>query len=239
MRPAQLIYLPTLECTVLERVNRFVVRIMIDGRESLAHTNNTGRLNGYLERGVPARCIEKRGGKTRYRLVAVSDPVIRDHRYALIDTWIQMKGFEKSLEQGLLPVLTGCSVKRRNPRVGESLLDYELSCQDRELYIEIKSAVQRIDHTIASYPDAPSLRGRRHLWEIIGLLEKKVYAGVVFIAGIPLVDAFTPNDTIDPVIRELLKEIRKRGGLIAGISMYYDTVKEAVVLENNDLAILL
>jgi len=239
LRPAQLIYLPTLECTVLERVNRFVVRIMIDGRESLAHTNNTGRLKGYLERGVSARCIEKRGGKTRYRLVAVSDPVIRDHRYALIDTWIQMKGLEKSLEQGLLPVLTGCSVKRRNPRVGESLLDYELSCQDRELYIEIKSAVQRIDHTIASYPDAPSLRGRRHLWEIVGLLEKNIYAGVVFIAGIPSVDAFTPNDTIDPVIRELLKEIRKRGGLIAGISMYYDTVKEAVVLENNDLAILL
>jgi len=239
LRPAQLIYLPTLECAVLERVNRFVVRIVIDGRESLAHTNNTGRLNGYLERGVPARCIEKRGGKTRYRLVAVSDPVIRDHRYALIDTWIQMKGFEKSLEQGLLPVLTGCSVKRRNPRVGESLLDYELSCKDRELYIEIKSAVQRIDRTIASYPDAPSLRGRRHLREIIGLLEKNIYAGVIFIAGIPSVDAFTPNDTIDPVIRELLKEIRKRGGLIAGISMYYDTVKEAVVLENNDLAILL
>ncbi len=239
MRPAQLIYLPTLECAVLERVNRFVVRIVIDGRESLAHTNNTGRLNGYLERGVPARCIEKRGGKTRYRLVAVSDPFIRDHRYALIDTWIQMKGFEKSLEQGLLPVLTGCSVERRNPRVGESLLDYELSCKDRELYIEIKSAVQRIDRTIASYPDAPSLRGRRHLREIIGLLEKNIYAGVVFIAGIPSVDAFTPNDTIDPVIRELLKEIRKRGGLIAGISMYYDTVKEAVVLENNDLAILL
>jgi len=239
LRPAQLIHLPTIECTVLNRINRFVVRIMIDGKESLAHTNNTGRLKGYLEKGTLCRCLEKKGGKTKYRLVAVSDPVTKDHRYALIDTWIQMMGFEKSLELGLLPVLTGCSVKHRNPRIGESMLDYELSCKNRRVYIEIKSAVQRIDHVIASYPDAPSLRGRRHFREIISLLEKSVNAGVVFIAGIPSVEAFMPNDNVDPMIRELLREIKRRGGLVAGISMYYDTIKESVLLENNNLAILL
>ncbi len=239
MNPLTLYLLPTIECIVIDRLNRFVVKVWINGQEALAHTNNTGRLQEFIRKGALARCVEKHGGKTQYRLIAIQDPRIMDHRYALIDTREQMKGFENAVERGLIPIFRKCVILQRNPRIGESMLDYKLSCKGKEFFLEIKSAVQRKDRFIASYPDAPTMRGRRHLREIIMLIEKGIGAGVLFIAGIPETKFFTPNDDIDPSFRALLREIRRLGGLITGISMYYNTGDESIVLENPELAILL
>jgi len=234
-----LYFLPTVECIIIDRLNRFVVKVWINGQEALAHTNNTGRLREFIRKGVLARCVEKHGGKTQYGLMAIQDPRIMDHRYALIDTREQMKAFENAVERGLIPIFRKCVILQRNPRIGESMLDYKLSCNGKEFFLEIKSAVQRKDRFTASYPDAPTMRGRRHLREIIMLIEKGIGAGVLFIAGIPETKFFTPNDDIDPSFRALLREIRRLGGLIAGISMYYNAGDESIVLENPELAILL
>ena len=239
MRSSTLYFLPTIECVVINRLNRFVVRIKINGQEALAHTNNTGRLQEFIRKGALARCIEKYGGKTQYRLIAVQDPSIMDRRYALIDTREQMKGFENAIKQGLIPAFRKCVILRRNPRIGKSMLDYKLACNNREFFLEIKSAVQRKDKFTATFPDAPTIRGRRHLREIIMLTRKGIGAGVLFIAGIPEIRFFTPNDDIDPSFRALLREIRRLGGLIAGVSMYYNAGDESIVLENPELAILL
>jgi len=239
LRSSTLYFLPTIECVVINRLNRFVVRIKVNGQEALAHTNNTGRLKDFIRKGALARCTEKYGGKTQYRLIAVQDPSVMDHRYALIDTREQMKGFENAVKQGLIPIFRKCVILRRNPRIGESVLDYKLACIDKEFFLEIKSAVQRKDKFTATFPDAPTMRGRRHLKEIIMLIKKGIGAGVLFIAGIPETKFFTPNDDIDPSLRALLKEIRRLGGLIAGVSMYYNARDESIVLENPELAILL
>ncbi len=107
------------ECRVVERLNRFVALVERNGLEK-AHINNTGSLRGVLVKGRRGYCIPRRGGKTRYRLVAIECPGY--HKAALIDTWLQMRGFEISVENNYLPWLRGCRVAKRNPRAGSSLL---------------------------------------------------------------------------------------------------------------------
>ncbi len=85
--PASLLRLGNaVQCTIIERVNRFVVAVDIDGRRQQAWINNTGRLTGFMQPGLKAYCLPREEGKTDTRLFAVAD----GDTAALIDTRLQM-----------------------------------------------------------------------------------------------------------------------------------------------------
>ena len=104
--------------------------------------------------------------KTEYRLFSIEV----DGYGALIDTWIQERAFERSLDLKLIPWLKDYRIIKRNVRLNRSIIDYLLRRGDEETYLELKSAVQRIDGH-ASYPDAPSIRARRQLRDLIRYVE--------------------------------------------------------------------
>ena len=222
------------ECRVVERLNRFVVLVERNGLEK-AHINNTGSLRGVLVEGRKGYCIPRKGGKTRYRLIAIECPGY--HEAALIDTWLQMHGFEISVENNYLPWLRGCKVAKRNPRTGSSLLDYLLKCNDQEVYAEIKSATLRLPGDKASYPEPASPRGRRHVEELTRLASRGTRALLVFIAGIPGAKGFKINEEADPLLPKLLENAIRAGVIVKAISMTYSPRSGAVVLDKADLEI--
>ena len=222
------------ECRVVERLNRFVVLVERNGLEK-AHINNTGSLRGVLVEGRRGYCIPRRGGKTRYRLIAIECPGYREA--ALIDTWLQMRGFEISVENNYLPWLRGCRVAKRNPRTGSSLLDYLLECNGQEVYAEIKSATLRLPGDKASYPEPASPRGRRHVEELTRLALRGTRALLVFIAGIPGAKGFRINEEADPLLPELLENAVRAGVMVKALSMTYNSGNNAVILADPDLAI--
>ena len=77
-----------IECSIVRRINRFVVEIQVSGSYYPAWINNTGRLQEFLINGKKGFCVrnERRGNLG-----------------AIIDTQLQMKAFEKSLEMKLIP----------------------------------------------------------------------------------------------------------------------------------------
>jgi sugar fermentation stimulation protein A len=222
-----------LECTIVSRVNRFVVEVEVGGFPERAHINNTGRLPGLLASGRRGYCLKRDGGKTRYRLFAIEDA---DGEAALIDTQLQMRGFEQALGRGLIPWLRGCSVARRAPRVGKSVLDYLLDC-GRPVYAELKSAVLRLEGDLAAYPDPASSRGRRHVEVLTRLAERGAGAALVFVAAMPRVKGFTLNVEADPVLPSLVRQAELKGVLVKALSMYYSPATSEVVLSNPDLPV--
>jgi len=56
------------------------------------------------------------------------------------------------------------------------------------------------------YPDCPSLRGQRHVKDLIDYVKKGGKGMIVFIAALPNVIAFKPNKKGDIKIHELLKK---------------------------------
>ncbi|MDP7982121.1 MAG: DNA/RNA nuclease SfsA [Conexivisphaera sp.] len=228
-----LLELDSVRCTVVGRLNRFVARVHAPDGESLAHINNTGRLLDFMRQGAASYCIPRGSpGRTRYRLVAFDDR----GGAALIDTAIQMSALESAIARGYLRWASGCSVVRRSPRLGDSVLDYLLNCTDRgPVYVEVKSAVMRGPGDVSMYPDCPTERGRRQISTMAEWASRGVCAAVVFIAAFPGASSFTPNDAGDPGIRSTLRAARSAGVELRAISMHYDGRR--VVLDRDDLPV--
>jgi sugar fermentation stimulation protein A len=225
-----------LECRIIERINRFVLRISIKGSPRLGYINNTGRLQELLLPERTAYCIQKNGGKTEYRVFSINTGKLA----ALIDTNFQMKAFEKAVEKNMIPWLYNCRMLKRNPRAGESLLDYIFRCGRERVWIEVKSAVLAGEKGCAMYPDCPSLRGRRHIVELTRLVQEKgEKAGIVFIAALPSAKCFKPNPLGDPEIPRLLRQAEHSGVMIKAVSLYYDPAESIIRLENPDLPVVL
>ncbi len=225
------------ECRFLRRLNRFAAEIRAEGRVARAFLANSGRLVEFTVEGKPCLALPRPpGGKTRYRLVGFRD---LGGMYALVDTWIQVKAFEKAVAGRLLPWLSDCVLEKREPRVGSSRLDYLFRCPGGPLYVETKSAVLRSsDGAYAMYPDCPTERGRRHMAELEVLAARGVRAMVVFIAALPRVEGFRPYVEGDPLLYMALKRAVERGVEVRAFSMHLEATGE-VVLERPDLRVVI
>ena len=213
-----LLKLNVVPCVFLERLNRFVALVKVNGETRKALVTNTGRLEEFMIPGKRAFCFPKRGGKTDFVLLAFED---LGGKGAVIDTRTQAKAFERAVELNLIPWLRDCSIKRKEVRVGKSRLDYLFECPEGEIYAEMKSAVLRGGERgeYAMYPDCPSVRGQKHVRELIGLAKAGKNAMIFFIGAMPGVEKFKPYVKGDPEIAKLLREANKAGVEIRALSL--------------------
>jgi len=222
-------------CQIVQRINRFVVEIRVEGKIHRAWINNSGRLQQFLVPGRSAFCLPREaGGKTDYRLFAIQDGQLG----ALIDTQLQMRAFERCVERELLPWLSECCPFRRNARLNQSMIDYLLQCRDGEAYLEVKSAVLR-QGRYAMYPDCPSARGRRHIGDLTRHSLHGGRAYIAFIAALHGVEAFQPNYLADPKLAEMLLQAHQAGIELRCVGMYYRPQSSSIQLFDPDLPVAL
>jgi DNA-binding sugar fermentation-stimulating protein len=106
--------------------------------------------------------------------------------YSIIDTQLQMKCFEIALEKGYISWLSCpnslCQVRncphrakilKRNFRINHSLIDYLIEHKNKKYLLEIKSAVMKYKN-FAMYPDCPSIRGQKHIKELIDIQSARI-----------------------------------------------------------------
>jgi sugar fermentation stimulation protein A len=199
------------------------------------HINNTGRLEEFLIRGRKAFCMKtEHKGKTEGRLFAIEERGLG----ALIDTQLQMKAFERLVDKGQIPWLKDCSIQKRNPRLGASVLDYLLEREDKTVFLEVKSAVLR-EGRFATYPDCPTTRGQRHVQALTEYSKNGGAATIVFMAALPEVSAFKPSKKGDPLLEEYLLDADKHGVLIKAIGLFFNPIDHHIHLCEPDLPVIL
>ena len=106
------------------------------------------------------------------------------------------------------------------------------------MYLEVKSAVLR-EGGFAMYPDCPSLRGQRHVEDLIDWARGGGRATVVFMAALPGVRAFKPNRSADSRIYEHLVRAQKEGVKIMALGLFYDPMDSRVYLFSPNLKVIL
>lgn len=224
-----------LNCRIVDRLNRFVVRIEIEGEFFRAHINNTGRLQEFLIRGKGGHCFKTLDtAKTDFRLFSVGEK----GRGALIDTQFQMRAFEVAFEKKLIPWLKDCFYLRRNARLGDSLIDYLFERGGKPVYLEVKSAVLR-DGEFAMYPDCPTLRGQRHVEDLMGWVKKGGAAFILFVAALPYVTGFKPNRSADPRLFDLLEKAERMGVRVKALGIYFRPEDSSLYLYDPDLDVII
>ena len=199
----------------LERPNRYLACVEIDGKETLAHVPDPGRLPGLLLTNRKIRLIHQPSDKrkTDYTLVLVRHGSIWVSVFpAFANSLVSNALIEKTL-----PFLNGYSSFGSEVKAGNSRFDFRLGFSKQEAYVEVKS-VSLVEDGIGKFPDAPTKRGVKHVQELIEFCEKGYRAAVLFISQRQDTQSITCNDKIDLDFGRWLRKAENKGVELYGMN---------------------
>ena len=189
----------------LKRPNRFIAHIEIDGKEEVCHVKNTGRCRELLPVGAQVWCekSDNPARKTAYDLIAVK----KGHRLINMDSQAPNAAAKEWLEQGGLGEIENLKPESRH---GDSRFDFSFSKDGKPCFLEVKGVTLETDG-ICAFPDAPTLRGAKHLRELTQLAKTGYGAYVLFVIQMSDVKYLHPNDVTDPEFGKALREAKTAG----------------------------
>lgn len=192
----------------LRRLNRFMVEVELHGRNLLAHLPNSGRLATVLVPKAKALLIKRFNTKrkSRYDLFAVE----RSKSPIIVDTRFSNYAVRVAIEKGWICSLRHHRILTEDARTDHSRIDFLLERNGRLFYLEVKSVTHAVGN-VARFPDAPTVRGRRHLEHLTKLVEQGFGAGILFSVQRPDVSVVKPNHEIDPKFSRMLLEATEKG----------------------------
>ena len=190
------------EAVFLTRDNRFRATVELDGRRVWAYLPNSGRLEELLSPGrrVLLRPAAALGRKTAYDLLLV------DLEGVLVSADARLPNLlvEEALREGSLSPFQRYEDIQREVKHGGSRLDFALETGGRSCLIEVKS-VTLVRKGLALFPDAPTLRGRRHVEELRRAVAEGKRAAIIFVVQRGDAETFAPNDEADPAFGRALR----------------------------------
>jgi sugar fermentation stimulation protein A len=192
----------------IHRENRFLVQVHVGGRIAAAHLANSGRLGELLVRGRNVWLTPADGSNpersTAYDLTLVEFM----GRLVSVDARVPGKLIHVALSHGQLTGFERYRAIQREVRLGHSRIDFRLTAESGEppCWIEVKSVTLIHPETgTARFPDAPTLRGQRHIKELIYAVEKGDRSAVVFVIQRDDAKWFEPHDAADPAFGQALR----------------------------------
>lgn len=201
--------------TFLERTSRFSAWVETGEGRRYVHVPNSGRLGELLVPGAAVYFRPHRGAER----TTVGDLVLtRTDRDVLvsIDARIPPGLMEGWLTAGVMAEFAGWLPAAREPRYGAGRFDLRLQLAGvaegpgSTCLVETKSVTLVTDGR-ARFPDAPTVRGSRHLEELSQAARAGLRAAVVFVIQRGDVARFRPNDETDPEFGRRLRQAVKAG----------------------------
>jgi sugar fermentation stimulation protein A len=206
-------YIPWQELTkgtLIKRYKRFLTDVELeDGSIVIAHCPNTGSMKTCGDPGSPVYISyhdnPKRKLKYTWELIQMPTSLVG------VNTNIPNKLVKLSIETGLVKELTGYDEARAEVKTSEhSRLDIMLSKGDEKCYIEVKNCTMVMDG-LATFPDAVTARGLKHLVELQRLVKEGNRCVMFFLIQRMDADRFEPADSIDPAYGKELRKAYKNG----------------------------
>ena len=203
------------EAEFLRRLNRFVAEVRIDGHTERVHVKNTGRCAELLVPGYRVYLEGSRNPKrsTAWDLVGVDKPVEVGTRYVNIDSMAPNRAAAEWLAAGGLGALQNL---RAEVTVGDSRFDFTAEQAGRPVAIEVKGCTLE-SRGVAMFPDAPTLRGLRHVRGLTALAESGWRCAVLIVIQMKGVRVFRPNWATQPEFGQALLEARGAGVEIVAV----------------------
>lgn len=184
-----MIYENIVKGTFINRPNRFIANVMIDGTIEKCHVKNTGRCKELLLPGTIVYLEENDNSerKTKYSLINVQ----KEKRLINMDSQAPNKVVHEWLKAGNL--FPDAKTIRPETKYGNSRFDFYIEENDRKIFMEVKGVTLEEDN-IVKFPDAPTERGIKHLNELCEAVKDGYEAYVFFVIQMEDVRYFTPNE---------------------------------------------
>lgn len=199
-------YKETEKAVFLKRPNRFIAEVEIQGKRETVHVKNTGRCKELLIPGTEV-ILEKSGNpnrKTKYDLICVN----KQGRLINMDSQIPNKAAEEWIRKGgLFPEEVSI---RPEKKYGNSRFDLYVESPVRRAFVEVKGVTLEKDNVVR-FPDAPTVRGIKHVEELIHCMEEGYEAYLLLVIQMKGVKKFMPNWDTQPEFGQALIKAEKAG----------------------------
>lgn len=207
---------PIVKGRFIERPNRFIAKVLVNGVEETVHVKNTGRCRELLTPNATVYLehwdTDRR--KTKYDLIAVE----KGERLINMDSQAPNKVAAEYLRT-LFPDLT---LLKPEVKHGNSRFDFymerpitsvgadSIRPQTEKWFIEVKGVTLEEDG-IVRFPDAPTERGVKHIEELTACLDEGYRSMILFIVKMKGITHLEPNDRTHPQFAEALRRATAAG----------------------------
>lgn len=210
-------YKEIIKGSFLSRPNRFIAKVLIDGKEETVHVKNTGRCKELLIPGVTVYLYVSDNPlrKTKYDLIAVEKK--RDGKAPLLvnmDSQVPNTVAHEWLRN--CGLFSENAVFRREVTYGKSRFDFYIEDGERKAFLEVKGVTLENDG-VASFPDAPTERGVKHINELCGCVQNGYEGYVLFVIQMKEISVMTPNDITHKAFGDALRAAEKLGVKILAV----------------------
>ncbi len=191
----------------LERSNRFVGTVEINGEAQTVHIKNTGRCKELLVPGtqVVLAVSDNPSRKTKYDLIAVYKQgtllINMDSQLPndLVAEWLPKSG-----------IFSANAVYSREVTYGNSRFDLCVKDEENTAFIEVKGVTLE-ENGYCRFPDAPTQRGLKHIKELTLCVNRGYKAYIIFVAQFYGAKSVSPNYDTHPEFGNALKDAITNG----------------------------
>ncbi len=208
----------------LRRPNRFIAHVEIDGREQICHVKNTGRCRELLTPGATVWCqhFDSPARKTHYDLIAVQ----KGSRLINMDSQAPNQAAKEWLRSGGLGEIRDL---RSEFTHGDSRFDFAFTKDGKPCFLEVKGVTLETDG-VCAFPDAPTVRGVKHLNGLTAAAKEGFGAYVLFVIQMADVKHLQPHVATDPAFGNALRRAAENGVQI--LAMDCSITPEEMVIKN-------
>ena len=197
------------------RPNRFIAHVETAVGTEVCHVKNTGRCRELLLPGarVYLSKSDNPARKTKYDLVVVEKERPRGPLLINMDSQAPNTVFGEWAGSGAFR--PNLSLLRPETAYGNSRFDYYWEARsydggEEKGFVEVKGVTLE-EGGVARFPDAPTLRGVKHLEELVAAHRAGYQAAVCFIIQMEGMDRFRPNDDTHPEFGAALRRAARAG----------------------------
>lgn len=198
----------------IDRPNRFIAHVEVDGKPETVHVKNTGRCRELLIPGAEVYLTEPGtpGRKTRYDLIAVRKEngilfnIDSQAPNKVIGEWLDTQGFD---------------FVQPEYNYGSSRIDFYMEREKERYLMEVKGCTLEVDG-IGYFPDAPTERGVKHLRELIHAASEGCHAIAAFVIQMDGVTEVRPNVGTHPEFGAVLEEAVNAGVRVLSVPCHVE-----------------
>ena len=201
-----MIYKNIQKARFLNRPNRFIAHIDIDGKTEVCHVKNTGRCRELLTENatVFVQKSDNPNRKTKYDLISV----LKGENLINMDCQIPNKVFgEWAQNSGFFGEI---KLLKAEKTFENSRVDFYIETDNDKIFVEVKGVTLEQDGVVM-FPDAPTERGVKHINELCRCIDNGYKAYIFFIIQMDNVKYFTPNRKTHPQFADALKAAAEKG----------------------------
>lgn len=189
-----------------KRENRFIAYVEINGKIEKCHVKNTGRCKELLVKNVVVFVEENFSQKRKTRFSLIS--VVKNGIIINMDSQAPNKVIYEWLKSGGL--FSDITFLRSEVKFQNSRFDFYVERSEKKVFIEVKGVTLE-ENGIVRFPDAPTKRGIKHIYELCEALKKGYDSYIIFVVQMNDVLWFEPNYKTHPEFGEALKTAQKQG----------------------------